>query len=56
MPYDAAQVRLFQMVKHGKIKRKGLSPGKAAALLSEAEQSRSSGHGKSAARILARGH
>lgn len=44
MPYDPAQVRLFQMAAHGKIKRKGLSPGKAASLLSEAGQSHNSGH------------
>lgn len=52
MPYNDAQVRLFQMVAHGKIKRKGLTPGKAAALLSEAGQSHNSGH--SAAKTLGR--
>lgn len=33
MPYSAKQARLFQMIKHDKIKRKGLSAGKAAELL-----------------------
>jgi hypothetical protein len=46
MPYTAKQVRLFQMIKHGKVKRKGLSAGKAAKMLTEAGQSRSSGHKK----------
>ncbi len=44
MPYNSAQVRLFQMVKHGKAHKKGLSPAKASSLLSEAGQSKSSGH------------
>lgn len=44
MPYNPAQVRLFQAVKHGSFKKKGLTPGKAAALLSEARQSKKSGH------------
>jgi hypothetical protein len=49
MPYNPAQVRLFQAVKHGGIKRKGLSKGKAAEILAEAGQSRKSGQ---AAKIL----
>jgi hypothetical protein len=44
VPYNDAQVRLFQMVKHGKIRRKGVTKGKAASLLSEAGQSHNPGH------------
>jgi hypothetical protein len=44
MPYNDSQVRLFQMAKHGKIHRKGLSPGKASKILAEAGQTHSSGH------------
>lgn len=45
MPYDPAQVRLFQMIAHGKAApHKGLSKGKAAKLLAEAGQSHDSGH------------
>jgi hypothetical protein len=54
MPYGSKQVRLFQMIKHGKIMRKGLSPGKASKLLAEAGQSHKSGHKGS--RILSKGH
>lgn len=50
MPYPASTVRLFQMVRHGKAHRKGLSSGKAAALLSEAGQSHDSGQPKKKAR------
>lgn len=34
MPYTDKQVRLFQGVKHGTIHRKGMTPGKAAKMLS----------------------
>lgn len=44
MPYDAKQVRLFQMVRHGKLKRPGLSSRTAGKLLKEAGQSKDSGH------------
>lgn len=46
MPYSPKQIRLFQAIKHGKIKRKGISKGKAAAILAEAGQSNKSGHEK----------
>lgn len=53
MPYDNAQVRLFQMIAHGKAPgRKGLSPKKAKSLLTEAGQSHNNGHPQSASRKL----
>lgn len=44
MPYNDAQVRLLQGVKHGSIQRKGLSSQKAAKMLSESGNSGRSGH------------
>ncbi len=54
MPYNDAQVRLFQMVKHGKAHKKGMSARTASKMLSEAGQSHDSGHPRTAAKKLSR--
>ena len=58
MPYNKSQVRLFQMVKHGKATRSHMSPARASQMLTEAGQSHDSGHKKKmrpGARMLTRG-
>lgn len=44
MPYSDRQVKLFQGIAHGSIKKPGLTRGKASKMLAEAGQSKQSGH------------